>query len=83
MQELSIAVRADWDEEAEVWVATSEEIDGLAVEAATVEELRKKVSDAVCDLIEENGLNGKPASFAGVPVHIMASQMVRTPETCH
>jgi predicted RNase H-like HicB family nuclease len=32
-------VRADWDPEAGVWVATSESVPGLATEAATIEAL--------------------------------------------
>ncbi|MFY9875785.1 MAG: DUF1902 domain-containing protein [Rhodomicrobium sp.] len=38
-----ILVRADWDDDAKVWVASSADIDGLATEAATLEELRDKV----------------------------------------
>lgn len=49
-----IVVRADWDQEAGVWVATSTDIDGLSVEAATVEALYDKVSGALLDLIELN-----------------------------
>ncbi len=56
MRKLSIIVKAQWDEEARVWVATSDDIQGLAVEADTQEELGKKVLDAVQDLIECNGV---------------------------
>ncbi|WP_244446630.1 DUF1902 domain-containing protein [Neorhizobium galegae] len=44
-----------WDEEASVWVATSNDIEGLAVEADTMEELEPKVKAALADLIELNG----------------------------
>jgi hypothetical protein len=47
-----------WDDEADVWVATSTDIDGLVVEAPTIDILEGKVL-AVLNLIE---LNGLPAS---------------------
>ena len=43
MKKVSIIVRAGWDDEAEVYVAATTDIEGLAVEAPTVEELRTKV----------------------------------------
>ena len=43
MRHSSIIVRASWDDEAGVWVASSTDIDGLAIEAATIEELEPKV----------------------------------------
>ena len=59
-----ILVRADWDDDAKVWVATSADIDGLATEAATLEELRDKVLAMVGELAE---LNGLVVRFAGDP----------------
>jgi hypothetical protein len=70
----SIIVRADWDDAAAVWVATSADIAGLAVEADSVEALAPKVAAAVADLLE---LNGLPGDGADVPVHIMAERVVR------
>ncbi|MCJ8521384.1 hypothetical protein ABID21_004469 [Pseudorhizobium tarimense] len=55
MKHASIIIRAIWDEDAEVWVAASGDIDGLAVEAETLEKLEKKVIAAVGDLLETNG----------------------------
>lgn len=37
-------VRADWDPEAAVWVATSDDIPGLVTEAGNHEELRRSSS---------------------------------------
>jgi hypothetical protein len=51
-----IVVRAVWDGEAAVWVASSEDIAGLAVEAETIEALQRKIAPAIEDLIEMNGL---------------------------
>ena len=72
----SLIVRADWDDEAGVWVASSTEIGGLALEADTLEALSRKVEIAVAELIELNGLPGDAAPTGDVPVHIMAERLV-------
>lgn len=48
-------IHAEWDEEACVWVATSNDIPGLATEAGTVEALSKKLEQMVPELLEANG----------------------------
>ena len=80
MQHVSIVVRADWDDDAKVWVATSQEIDGLAVEADTIEGLKEKIVNAICDLVELNGID---SSVASLPVHLMAEQLIQVPNPCH
>jgi predicted RNase H-like HicB family nuclease len=47
-------VHAKWDSEAEVWVATSDEVPGLATEADTLEDLVAKLQSLVPELIELN-----------------------------
>jgi predicted RNase H-like HicB family nuclease len=47
-------VRSDWDEEAEVWVASSEDVPGLITEAATAEELVKKLKTLIPELLSLN-----------------------------
>lgn len=74
MNKTSIIVRADWDAEAAVWVATSADIDGLALEAETIEALSAKLANALPDLIE---LNGFAAQAVDIPVHIMADRLLR------
>lgn len=74
MQERSIIVRADWDPEAEVWVASSEDICGLAVEAHDLDALKDKVMAALIDLVE---LNGFEDAGSEIPVHLMAEQTLR------
>lgn len=49
-------VQANWDPEAEVWVATSDDIPGLATEADTVEALAEKLHSMVPELLEANRL---------------------------
>jgi predicted RNase H-like HicB family nuclease len=47
-------VQADWDPEAGVWVATSEDVPGLATEADTIEALTEKLRVMVPELLEVN-----------------------------
>lgn len=51
---MNVVVEAYWDEEARVWVASSPEGIGLATEAATIEELQRKLSSMVPDLLSPN-----------------------------
>lgn len=69
MKQLSIIVKASWDEEANVWVAQSSDIQGLATEAETLEGLREKVLAMIPELIELNGLE---SDLPEIPVHILA-----------
>ena len=58
-----LIVRADWDHEAEVWVAASPELRGLHTEAESFELLRKKLPGMVRDLFEESGRKDLPLSI--------------------
>jgi predicted RNase H-like HicB family nuclease len=58
-----IVVDADWDPEAAVWVATTQDLRGLVTEAETVEALRAKLPGMILDLLEENGVSDLPASI--------------------
>ena len=70
----SIVVRALWDEEAQMWTASSQDIDGLSVEADQLEKLRGKVEAAVQDLAECNGLRFAQRE---VPIHLMATRTTK------
>lgn len=48
-------VRAEWDADAAVWVATSDDVPGLATEAATIEALDAKLKNMVPELLQANG----------------------------
>ncbi len=76
MQNQTIIVRADWDDEAKVWVATTTDIRGLAVEAATFDLLREAVTGAIADLIEENGFD---TDLPEVAVQILGQSILRVP----
>jgi predicted RNase H-like HicB family nuclease len=49
-------VHAEWDAEANVWVATSDEVPGLATEAETTELLISKLKLMIPDLLALNGV---------------------------
>lgn len=69
-----ILVRVLWDAEAQVWVARSEDIDGLNIEAASLEALEPKVIAAIADLLEVNGYSG---GLSELPVHFLAERTSR------
>jgi predicted RNase H-like HicB family nuclease len=49
-------IRAEWDEEASVWVATSDDVPGLVTEEATMEGLIEKLKIIIPELLEANGV---------------------------
>lgn len=61
-------IRAEWDAEAQVWVATSDDVAGLATEAQTLEELSAKLDSMVPELLQLN--EGSTASV--IPFELLA-----------
>ncbi len=57
-------VRAEWDAEAGVWVATSDDVPGLVTEAETIEALDAKLKTMVPELLEANGCMPADGQFA-------------------
>ncbi|ROR39632.1 DUF1902 domain-containing protein [Diaphorobacter sp. C33] len=49
-------IHAEWDDEAGVWVATSDDVPGLATESASLEALAEKLHHLVPELLEANGV---------------------------
>ena len=57
-------VHAQWDDEARVWVASSDDVPGLATEAETTEELIEKLKVMIPELLDENGIeHPRPIPF--------------------
>lgn len=54
---IDILVKAVWDADAEVWVATSEDVPGLVTEAESHEALIRKLSVMVPELLRANGVD--------------------------
>jgi len=62
-------VTCHWDEEAQVWFVADSNVPGLATEAATVEELERKLLVMVPELL---GLNSSADSRGDVPFELIA-----------
>jgi hypothetical protein len=57
-------VHAVWDDEAKVWVASSEDVSGLATEAETAEALVEKLKTLIPELLALNGRDSaEPITF--------------------
>jgi hypothetical protein len=65
-----IIIRAEWDDEAQVWVATSDDI-GLVTEAESLESLRAKVPAMIADLLQDSPITHE------IPVEIIAHSHTR------
>lgn len=50
-----LVVKAIWDEAAQVWVATSDDVPGLVTEAPSRDALVKKLQVMIPELLDENG----------------------------
>jgi hypothetical protein len=49
-------VRVKWDEDARVWIATSDDVPGLATEEDSMEGLIEKLKVMIPELLEANGM---------------------------
>ena len=65
-----VVVEASWDSDAEVWVASSRDVPGLATEAETIDTLLAKLGDLVPELLRLNGVSHDlPPTFDLVTSH--------------
>ncbi len=71
MQAKQITVHAEWDPEAKVWVAHSDDVPGLVTEADTIESLTEKLSVMIPELLEANG-NLVSNVVREVPINLIA-----------
>src|SRR5258708_21815313 len=55
-----LTVHATWDDEARVWVATSDDVPGLATEADDMDALVSKLKTMIPELLEANGVVHAP-----------------------
>jgi predicted RNase H-like HicB family nuclease len=65
-------VTAEWDKDARVWVASSDDVPGLATGADTLEGLIEKLKVVIPELLVENGL--LPTSVEHVPFELRAER---------
>ncbi len=75
-QTLEFKILATWDAEASVWVATSEDVPGLATEADTQEELLAKLRIIVPELLHENNILGNDGNDH-VPIELLVQSRER------
>ena len=53
---MEYVVNFQWDEEASVWVATSEDVPGLVLESGSFDALKERVKIAIPELLSLNNL---------------------------
>jgi hypothetical protein len=51
----AIMVRAAWDDDARVWWTESSDLDGLSIEAESLDQLIERLPAVVSDLLEAGG----------------------------
>lgn len=66
----TLTIRAIWDDEARVWVATSDDVPGLATEADDMDALVEKLKAMIPELLDANGV----AHDAEVPFEIVGQR---------
>ena len=66
----SLTVRAVWDDEAQVWVATSDDVPGLATEAESMDVLVEKLKTMIPELLDANGVQHE----ADVPFEVLGQR---------
>jgi predicted RNase H-like HicB family nuclease len=74
MSEHIYCVKAEWDHEASVWVATSDDVPGLVTEAPTLESLLGKLRQMVPEMLELNGVL-PPEAARRAPFRLIAERL--------
>lgn len=70
-----LKVNAAWDQEAGVWVATSNDVEGLAIEASTMDALIERLKIVIPELME---LNHKELADEDLPFVLDGFMATRT-----
>lgn len=71
-------VQCTWDSEASVWVASSDDVPGLATGADTLDRLVERLKVVIPELLEANGL--LPTDHSGaIPFATIAERHERAP----
>jgi predicted RNase H-like HicB family nuclease len=71
-------VRCEWDPDAPLWVATSDDVPGLATGADTLDELIEKLKAVIPELLDANGLL-QPDQQGDIPFAIIAERHEKAP----
>jgi predicted RNase H-like HicB family nuclease len=75
--ERAYVVFVEWDAEAKVYVAHSDDVPGLATGADTFEQLIDKLRTVVPELLAENGLLPAGRDGREVPIRVQAQRLER------
>ena len=73
----TVIVEAEWDAEAKVWVATSDDVPGLATEADTIDALRSKLEIMIPELLSANG--ALPEGVLDIPYELRSTGRAALP----
>ncbi len=68
-----IIIKANWDNEAEVWFAESEDVPGLVTEADTIEILVEKLKSLIPELLELNNMLDSNEHLE-IPFHVLSER---------
>ncbi|MDP2832724.1 MAG: DUF1902 domain-containing protein [Pseudomonadota bacterium] len=72
----ALFIHAEWDDEARVWVATSDDVPGLATESETVEALIAKLEVLIPELLDAN--NNHTDTSLDVPFELLTRRFQTT-----
>ena len=78
MAEHDYRVYCTWDPEAQVWVAASDDVPGLATGADTLDALVEKLKVVIPELLEANGLLSDHDT-GDIPFAVIAERNDRAP----
>lgn len=67
---VQINVQVQYDPEAMVFIATSEDVYGIAIESHSLDELRERLLSIIPEMVQENGLPGHVVNNE-VPVELL------------
>jgi predicted RNase H-like HicB family nuclease len=70
MRSKDINVEAFWNEDARVWVASSNDVPGLITESDTMEQLMQKLKILIPELLQANGLLSE-SDVTDIPIHLL------------
>lgn len=68
-------VSAAWDDEAKVWVATSDDVPGLVTEASTLDALVERVHAVAPELLDDNAhlIEGGRDDIEEIDIHVVSN----------
>jgi len=70
-------IRVEWDEDALIWVATSDDVPSLATEESNIERLIEKLKIMIPELLDANGIDREDE----IPFEIITRRFETGPKT--